>query len=401
MIGYIPRAMQPTLHEVLKIFPSVTLCGPRQSGKTTLCRKEFPHLPYVNMEDFTTRNFALEDPVGFLSQFKNGVIIDEVQLVPEILSQIQILIDEDRFRGDDNRKFILTGSSNFSLLPQVRQSLAGRTAFLTLLPFSTNELREAGLPDVSLQSEIIRGGYPAVWINPAKDTRLILENYINAYVERDVRNLLKIENYNKFVTFLRMCAGRIGYELNKTSLAIEIGVSVPTIERWLSVLEATFVIYLLKPWYGNIGKRLVKSPKLYFYDTGIASTLLGIYEESQLTVHTLKGSLFENLIMNNAIKYGYNRGLTENLYFFRDKSGHEVDLIWEKPEGLYAFEIKSGMTYNPDFRKNLDYLRHLMGDKIIDTTIIYSGEMEMRGDMINVLNYGSFPNCLDKFNMRH
>ena len=390
MSAFIFRAMQSTLHDVLKIFPSATICGPRQSGKTTLCRKEFPELPYVNLEDLSIRQFAIEDPKGFLSQFPQGVIIDEVQQVPDILSQIQVIIDEDRFNGKENRKFLLTGSSNFTLLPQVRQSLAGRTAFLTLLPLSTQEIINGGFIDFTINNEIIKGGYPAVWTKTEENSRIILENYINAYVERDVRNILNIEDFRKFTTFVRLCASRIGYELNKSSLAIETGVSVPTVERWLSVLEATYVIYLLKPWYGNISKRLVKAPKLYFYDTGIATTLLGVNTTEQLTGHPLRGSLFENLVINNVIKYGYNKGLSENIYFYRDKSAHEVDLVWEQPNGLCAIEIKASMTYNPDYRKNLDYLKKLLNDKIIDSKIIYNGDAELKGE-IEVSNYKNFP----------
>ena len=390
MSVFIPRTMQSTLHDVLKLFPCATICGPRQSGKTTLCRKEFPELPYVNLEDLTNRQFAIEDPKGFLSQFPQGVILDEVQQVPKILSQIQVIIDEDRFKGIENRKFLVTGSSNFSLLPQVRQSLAGRTAFLTLLPLSTQEIINGGFTDFTTNKEIIKGGYPAVWSIPGENSRIILENYINAYVERDVRNILNIEDFRKFTTFIRLCASRIGYELNKSSIAIETDVSVPTIERWISVLEATYVIFLLKPWHGNIAKRLVKTPKLYFYDTGIATTLLGINTEDQLMGHPLRGSLFENLVINNVIKYGYNRGLSENLYFYRDKSGHEVDLIWERSNGLSAIEVKASMTYNSDFRKNLDYLKKLLNDKIIESKIIYNGDTELKGE-IAVSNYKNFP----------
>lgn len=390
MSAFIPRAMQSTLHDVLKIFPCVTICGPRQSGKTTLCRKEFPELPYVNLEDLSIRQYAIEDPKGFLSQFPDGVIIDEVQIAFDILSQIQVIIDEDRYKGIENRKFLLTGSSNFSLLPNVRQSLAGRTAFLTLLPLSTQEIIHGGFADLTTNKEIIKGGYPAVWTTPDEYSRMILENYINAYVERDVRNIINIEDFRKFTTFIRLCASRIGYELNKSSIAIETGVSVPTIERWISVLEATYVIFLLKPWHGNIAKRLVKAPKLYFYDTGIATTLLGVNTVEQLTGHPLRGSLFENLVINNVIKYGHNKGLSENLYFYRDKSGHEVDLILEQPNGLSAIEIKASMTYNTDFRKNLDYLKNLLNDKILESKIIYNGDTELKGEMI-VTNYKNFP----------
>lgn len=387
---FIPRAMQPTLKQALEVFPVATICGPRQSGKTTLCRLEFPDLPYANLEDLTTRRSASEDPKGFLYQFPKGVIIDEVQLCPDLFSQIQVLVDEDRFNRNNTRKFLLTGSSNFSFLPQIRQSLAGRSSFLTLLPFSTSELILGGFK-ITADEEIIRGGYPNVWTNPENKTRFILENYINSYVERDVKRLINIEDYEKFSTLLRLCASRIGYELNKSSLAVETGISVPTVERWLSVLSTSYIIYLLPPWHSNISKRLVKSPKLYFYDTGIACTLLGIDTISKLTGHPLRGSLFENLVINNVVKAGFNKGLKKDLFFYRDKSGREVDLIFENEKGLSGFEIKSGMTYNVDFRKNIDYLKAILGEKLNNKGIIYNGDVENPYGEVALINYKNFP----------
>lgn len=391
MTNYIPRLMQPTLKEVLEIFPIATVCGPRQSGKTTMCRKEFPSLPYLNLEDMTTRQFAMDDPKGFINQFKQGAIIDEAQLVPELLSQLQVKIDEDRFAGRAKARYILTGSSNFAFLPSLRQSLAGRTGILTLLPMSTIEIEGGGFENISADTQIIKGGFPGVWIDRQNKHRLILGNYINTYVERDVRKLLEIGDYKKFATLLRVCASRIGSELNKSSVAVEIGVSVSTVERWLSALEASYVIYLLKPWYANIGKRLVKTPKLYFYDTGIACSLLGIHTESQLTGHPLRGSLFENLVINNLVKWGYNRGLQEQIYYFRDKVGHEVDIIRESAAGLSAYEVKAGMTYNTDFRKNIDYLKKLLGEKIVRSGIIYNGDVEMKTPDNALINFRKFP----------
>lgn len=391
MMNYIPRTMQPTLKEILATFPIATICGPRQSGKTTMCRKEFPSLPYVNLEDVTTRQFAMDDPKGFINQFEQGAIIDEVQLVPELLSQLQVRIDEDRFSGQVNARYILTGSSNFAFLPALRQSLAGRTGILTLLPLSTKEIEEGGFENTSADVQIIKGGFPAVWIDVQNNPRLILENYINTYVERDVRKLLEVGDYKKFATLLRVCASRIGSELNKSSIAVEIGVSVPTVERWLSALEASYVIYLLKPWYANIGKRLVKTPKLYFYDTGIACALLGIHTQSQLIGHPLRGSLFENLVINNFVKWGYNRGLQEPIYYFRDKTGREIDIIHEAAEGLSAYEVKAGMTYNADFRKNIDYLKTLLGEKIIASGIVYNGDIEMKAPENALINFRNFP----------
>lgn len=391
MTNYIPRSMQPTLKEVLATFPIATICGPRQSGKTTLCRKEFPSLPYVNLEDLTTRQFATDDPKGFVNQFEHGAIIDEAQLVPELFNQLQVKIDEERFSGEIKARFILTGSSNFAFLPSLRQSLAGRTGILTLLPLSTNELENGGFIDLPVDIQIIKGGFPEVWIDGQDKTRLILENYINTYVERDVRKLLEVGDYQKFSAFIRICASRIGSELNKSSIAVEIGVSVSTVERWLSVLEASYVIYLLKPWYANIGKRLVKTPKLYFYDTGIACTMLGIHTREQLLGHPLRGGLFENLVINNLVKWGFNRGLQEQIYFFRDKTGREVDIIRETPEGLMAYEVKAGMTYNTAYKKNIDYLKGLLGDRIIGSGIIYTGDVEMKTRENALIKFRDFP----------
>lgn len=394
MTNYIPRSMQPALKEVLETFPIATVCGPRQSGKTTMCRKEFPSLPYVNLEDMTTRQFAMDDPKGFINQFDNGAIIDEAQLVPDLLSQLQVKVDEERFSGHVKARYILTGSSNFALLPTLRQSLAGRTGILTLLPLSTKEIEYGVGGNIPADTQIIKGGFPAVWTNKTDSTRLILENYINTYVERDVRKLLEVGDYNKFATLLRVCASRIGSELNKSSIAVEIGMSVPTVERWLSVLEASYVIYLLKPWYSNIGKRLVKTQKLYFYDTGIACTLLGIHTESQLMGHPLRGGLFENLVLNNLVKWGNNKGLQEQIFYFRDKTGREVDIIRETAAGLSAYEVKAGMTYNADFKKNIDYLKKLLGDKIIGSGVIYNGDVEMRIRENALINFRNFPNAI-------
>lgn len=391
---YIKRTIQPTLQRAFDIFPVITLCGPRQSGKTTLCRKEFPTLSYVNMEDVATRIFAKEDPKGFLSQFRDGVIIDEVQLVPELFSQIQVIVDDNRFRQDSIKKFILTGSSNFSLQPGLRQSLAGRTGIYTLLPLSTDEICEAK-NEATTETLIISGGYPAVWDNPVDYRKELLANYIETYVERDVRRLHEVKDLHKFSVFLRLCASRIGSELNKSSLAVEVGVSVPTIENWLSVLEASYVVYLLHPWSANIGKRFVKTPKLYFIDTGIACCLLGISTPEHLMGHPLRGALFENLVINNLMKWLYNHGEKENIYFFRDKVGHEIDIVREFQGHLSAMEIKASKTFNVDYLKNIRYLKKLLGDKVERSGVIYDGDVELKKNEEGVINFRTFP---DKFN---
>lgn len=392
---YIRRAIQPALKNALNIFPVVSLCGPRQSGKTTLCRMEFPEMQYVNLEDYSTRTFAEEDPNGFLEQFRNGVIIDEAQLVPELFNQIQVIVDEDRFKDNMGRKFILTGSSNFSLLPTLRQSLAGRSGMYTLLPLSCREVEETDRKE-KVEDYILNGGYPAVWDNPEIFRSDILNNYIETYVERDVRRLMEVKDLKKFSTFLRLCAARIGSELNKSSLAVELGISVPTIDRWISVLEASYVIYLMQPWAENIGKRLTKTPKLYFTDTGIVCTLLGIKTPDHLMGHPLRGALFENLVISNVLKDIYNHGERETLYFYRDKTGREIDLIREDSGKIEAVEIKAGNTFNNDYFRNIRYLKSIVGDKMVKSRVVYGGESEFPKDNEGVINFRNYPkqtNC--------
>lgn len=390
-MNYINRAIQPTLKRAFDVFPVLTICGPRQSGKTTLCRKEFPHLKYVNLEDVTTRLFARDDPKGFLDQFDKGAVIDEVQLVPELFSQLQVVVDESRFKGKADQKFILTGSSNFALNVGLRQSLAGRTGVYTLLPLSVGEICNKRKENVNTDELIISGGYPAVWDNSMEYRTEILNSYIDTYIERDVRRLMEVKDLHKFETFIRLCAARIGTELNKSSLSVEVGVSVPTIENWISVLEASYVVYLLQPWSSNIGKRLVKTPKIYFTDTGIACRLLGINCNDHLLGHPLRGALFENLVMNNFLKWHYNRGERINLYFYRDKSGHEIDVIKEDGQYLTALEIKAGKTFNNDFLKNIRYLKNVLGDKMIKSGVVYDGDIEMKKTEEGVVNFRNFP----------
>ena len=390
-LNLIPRKMQSALREAFESFPVITICGPRQSGKTTLCRTEFPSMQYVNLEDFSTRQFATEDPKGFLSQYGHGAIIDEAQLVPQLFGQIQVLVDEDRFNGNDDRRFILTGSSNFAHHPDLRQSLAGRTGIFTLLPLSTSELIDGGYDLPSVEEAIVAGGYPGVLTGSQSQRRHIIESYVDTYVERDVRRLMEVRDLRKFSTFIRLCAARIGSELNKSSLAVEVGVSVPTIESWLSVLEASFVIYLLPPWFANIGKRLVKSPKLYFCDTGVASNLLGINEAAQLVGHPSRGPLFENLVINNVLKFGLNHGIKELLSFYRDKTGREIDLIRETDGVMEAYEMKAGMTYHQDYFRHINYLQGMLGDRLVRSGVVYTGDVEMIRAKDAVVNYKHFP----------
>jgi predicted AAA+ superfamily ATPase len=357
---------------MLQHYPVATLTGPRQSGKTTLCRMLFPELPYFNLENVDTLHLIQDDVKRFFDNHPGGVIIDEAHHLPRLLSDIQVLVDEDRFQGNTHRKFIVTGSSNFALLSKVAQSMAGRTSMLTLLPFSYKELHAAGIsPDTN--RFILNGGYPGVWRNDAI-RRSIFSDYTTTYIERDVRSLINIKDLSAFQAFVRLCAGRIGTELNASSLSVAIGVSVNTIQSWLSVLAASYVVYLLPPYHANIGKRLTKTPKFYFYDTGLASYLLGIESEEQLQMHPLRGALFENMVINELKKEGLNRGIDEPLYFYRDKTGREIDVIRVRGMNIEAYEIKAGKSYNTDYYKHLKYLKEKMGDVLTRTAVVYDGD---------------------------
>lgn len=383
----ISRDITSEISDIFNYLPVITLTGPRQSGKTTLCRRLFGTLPYVNLEDTATLAELEFDPKGFIDKFPAGVIIDEAQRYENIFSYLQVAVDDDRMTAAIPRHFIVTGSSNFALMKNATQSMAGRTAVLTLLPLSIRELLNE-YPGVSTAQLILRGGYPAVWTAGDKGRQMLLSNYYTTYVERDLRQLINLKDLRAFHSFVRLCAGRIGCELNASALAVEVGVSVPTIKSWLSILEASYIIHLLPPYYANIGKRLTKSPKLYFHDTGLASWLMGVNTVEQLDVHPLRGALFENLIVNEMMKRKYNQGKQPQLYFYRDQRQHEVDLIDETQDGsLRAYEIKAGKTFRQDYFSQLTYLRSVLGDKLISTQVIYDGEQENQKDTDGIMNF--------------
>lgn len=372
--------MGKTLELIHNIFPVITLTGPRQSGKTTLCRHLYPDAPYLNMENIQTSLLFNENPVGFLNSFKDGAIIDEAQLEPEIFKALQVIVDED-IHKNNSRKFIITGSSNFSLMAKISESMAGRTALLTLLPLSTNEILNYKKSEYLSTTELMfMGGYPKVWINPVNAKDIIIQNYIDTYVERDLRQILNIKDLTKFVKFLGLCAGRIGTELNKNSLAVETGVTIATIDSWLSVLQTSYIIWLLPPWSTNINKRLTKSPKLYFYDTGLLCTLLGIKEPNQLITYPIKGAIFENMVINNFVKQFFNKGEKPKFSFYRDKTGREIDLLIETGLGLRLIEIKSSTGYNPDYFRNIRYFEKTFPDKVLSSSIIFDGETSNSDD---------------------
>ncbi len=318
--------------------PVVTVTGPRQSGKTTLCRAVFPEKPYVSLETPDVREEALRDPRGFLARLPEGAILDEVQRAPELPSYLQEIVDARQASGE----WILTGSQHFALIERITQSLAGRTAMLQLLPLSLEEIRTQR-PPASLDEQILRGGYPRLYAQDLPP-QAWLADYVMNYVERDVRQIQEIGDLGAFQTFLRMCAGRVGQVLNLSALGADCGITHTTARRWLSVLEASYVAFQLRPLHRNVTKRLTKSPKLHFYDTGLASYLLGIRSREELAYHPLRGALFENWVVTEVLKWRWGRGLPTDLAYYRDARGTEIDLVVEKALDPIAVEIKAGQT---------------------------------------------------------
>lgn len=364
----IKRDVEDSIRSLLRGFPIVTITGPRQSGKTTLARAVFADKPYLSLEDPDVRLAAIEDPRSFLSRFPEGGVIDEVQRAPEILSYLQTLVDGDRRMG----LFILTGSQHFGLMSGITQSLAGRTAFVELLPFSRSELIRAGKEPEASDQAIFIGGYPPIYdrdISP----QAWFASYVTAYVERDVRQVLKVQELETFQRFVRLCAGRTGGILNLSSLATECGITHNTAKAWISVLQTSYIIFLLRPHEKNFNKRLVKSPKLYFYDSGLVCWLLGIREDAQLETHPLRGAIFETYIISDLKKSYLNRAEVPPFYFWRDSNGLEVDLLVEQTGRLMPVEIKSGRTVTRDFFTGLTRWTYLAGEAAVTPTLIYGG----------------------------
>jgi predicted AAA+ superfamily ATPase len=363
----ISRTLQPQLQKLAGQYPVVTVTGPRQSGKTTLCRNTFPDKAYVNLEAPDVRDFANNDPRGFLAALPDGAILDEIQRVPELTSYLQPLVDEDPRPG----RFILTGSQQFEVMTTITQSLAGRTAVLKLLPLSIEELSGAHI-DLDLDTLLLTGFYPRIHTNGLDPTRA-LGDYVETYVQRDIRQLMAIKDLNLFERFLRLCAGRTGQLLNLQSLGTDVGVSHTTARSWLTLLEASYVIFLLQPWHANISKRQVKSPKLYFYDVGLAGYLLGIENIRHVANHPLRGNLFENLVVAEALKFRLHRGRRNNLFFWRDAKGKEIDLILEDGPDVHAVEIKAGATIASDWFKGLQTFAATVPTPPKTTALVYGG----------------------------
>ena len=379
-MSLINRTIEEYLHAVAGKYPVVTITGPRQSGKTTLCRKAFATKPYANLEAPDVRQFALDDPRGFLSQYPDGAIFDEIQRAPDLVSYLQPHVDEDPREG----RFVLTGSQQFEVTTTITQSLAGRTALIKLLPFSIAEIQSTfSLPDNDRL--LHRGFYPRIWDKDLDPTQA-LGDYFQTYIERDLRQLATIKDLNLFQHFIQLCAGRIGQLLNLNSLANDTGISHTTARSWLSLLEASFIVFLLPPYYRNISKRLIKSPKMYFYDVGLAAFLLGIENTKQLSRDPLRGHLFENLIVAEAMKYRFNQGRRSNLYFYRDSKGNEVDLLVVSGSDLFPIEIKAGMTITRDYFKGLKHFTKLFHDHIPGGSgLVYGGvDAQERTDTVIV-----------------
>ena len=378
---WIKREIESELQDLASQYPVVMIVGPRQSGKTSLARKTFPDKPYFSFENPDVREQFIADPRAFFSANPDGAIIDEFQRYPDILSYIQGIVDERKQKG----QFILSGSNNVTMLSHVSQSLAGRVALLKLLPLTIGEISNVA-NDYHTDDYLLNGFYPGIYsegLNPVKAYR----NYYETYVERDIRQLLQVKDLIYFQRFVKLCAGRVGQLFNASSLATEVGVSAQTIHAWLSALQATFIVFLVQPWSANISKRMVKTPKLYFYDVGLASYLLGIENVSHVATHPLRGALFENMVTLELLKKRFNAGLDNNLFFYRDNHGNEVDVLQESGHNLNLYEIKSGQTFTSRLLKGLDYLRKLIPDRIASTNLIYTGEQEMTINGHKIIHY--------------
>lgn len=366
----IPRHATDTLVRLAQGFPIVAITGPRQSGKTTLSKAVFKDKPYITLENPDEREFAQNDPKRFLARFPQGAILDEVQRCPQLLSWLQAWVDERGLMGD----FVLTGSAQFDLIAGITQTLAGRVARVELLPLCAKELAAAHqLPD-SLSQALLQGGYPALYDRQVT-TQDWFSNYIATYVERDVRQLVAVRDLGQFQTFVKMCAARTGQLLNLASLGADCGISAVTAKQWISVLETSYIVTLLRPHHRNFGKRLVKTPKLYFLDSGLAAWLMGIRDAATLETHAARGALFETWVVSELYKQRLNAGRSTDLYFWRDSSGNEIDILSETPAGLRPLEIKSGSTYATDWANGLKKWQALAQAESLQPALVYGGTL--------------------------
>ena len=371
------RELKTKLLELSQTWSIISVTGPRQSGKTTLCKMAFPEYEYVNLERATTRALVEQDIEGFLLQYPNGLIIDEAQNLPELFSVLQVVVDENK-----SLRYVLSGSSDFLLMQNISQSLAGRVAVMRLLPLSLSELGADTSEDVNEQMWC--GFYPAVW-GDKKDPHTVYDSYVATYIQKDVRQIVNIKDLSLFRRFLTLVATRVGTEFVASTIGTELGVDHKTIQSWMSILETSYTAFLLHPFYRNIGKRLTKTPKVYFYDVGLVCYLLGIETAQQLAHHPLRGAIFENMVVCDMLKERYNKGLDKNIMFYRDKV-REVDILQEEAGRLHAYEVKVAERFHSDFIKSLDYLKALLKDDLLSMNIVYTGENKSVGS-IHLKNY--------------
>lgn len=377
----IKREAEKKLKELAKGFPVIAITGPRQSGKTTLARACFKDKKYLNLEDPDVLEMANNDPRGLLEQYDDGAIIDEAQRCPKLFSYLQVIVDEKKKMG----QFILTGSQQFNLTEKITQSLAGRVAFITLLPLSNNEIYgQAKRPAKKYENLLLKGGYPVFYDRSRKVTAgTWFANYVTTYIERDVRSLLAVKDLNTFSRFIKMCAARNGQMLNLSSLANDCDITHNTAKGWISIMEASYLVFLLYPYYKNFGKRLVKAPKMYFYDPGLVCYLLGIKDQDHLLIHPQKGAIFEGFIISEYLKSRFNKGLLSDLHYWRDNSGHEADILIVNGTDIEVVEIKSGKTINSDNLKSINKISSIT--KSEKTTFIYGGAKSFRQNKIEIV----------------
>jgi uncharacterized protein len=376
------RQILNSFNELLSKYPILAITGPRQSGKTTFLKESFPNYKYVSLESPSEREFFERDPQGFLKEYNENIIFDEAQRIPELFSYIQTIVDQSGKMG----QFILSGSQNFHLISIITQSLAGRVAIFKLFPFDFTELREAGLMPSNYAEVLVRGFYPALYQRDIS-SRVFYNNYIQTYVERDIAQLINIRDVKLFRMFLRLCAARVGQLLNLSSLANDCGITQPTAKAWLSILETSYIVFQLPPYYANFSKRIVKSPKLYFYDTGLVSHMLGIKEPDDLLMSPFKGFLFENLIIAEMYKQSEHKSLQREYCFWRDSNGHEVDLLSLNGLKYDAYEIKASKTILAEQFKGLDYFKNLASDLVLSSSLIYAGEQSQKRTNYNVYTW--------------
>ena len=383
----IPRTIAEKVLEMSRKFPGVSLTGPRQSGKTTLLRSLFPDYTYVNLELPPQRQLAREAPQAFLRQAEKGLIIDEAQYVPELFSYIQVEADE----SGQNGRFILSGSQHFLLMESISQSLAGRVAVLQLLPFSHSELLGySDQAEATVWQRIFQGSYPRIYENDLSPLDFF-PSYIQTYLERDARQIVNISSLSSFQTFIQLCAGRIGQLFNQSEVGNAVGIDQKTAKKWLSILETGFQVFILRPYHRNFSKRLVKTPKIYFWDTGVACSLLGIQSEQDLLTHYARGALFENWVIAEMLKQYYHRGLRPNAFFWRDHGGLEIDLLFDQGGTLYPLEIKSSQALNPDFFQGLRRFCDLSGVSLTQSTLVNAGDLSLDNDSGNLRSWRNLP----------